>query len=496
MDGKRLKMACWGAAALLLVLALAPAGARAAGGDSFEGATLLQLGPSKSDQTNLLDFTTQSGEMLTVQGAGVCLPNRKLDKSAWYYVTGNGRRLAVGASGPAQMIVSVYNAPPFGSDVVGRVVDCQYDPSQVVWDSVAGQRYWIQVGICYIPGAPPAWCSWDGLVAPTALVVGISDPPGYDTRANAVVLQPGVQYDNHGAGEEAETNSCNGTPYGKTVWLKWTSPTWGTAVFNLNGMPGVISIRRAGTDAVSDCGFGAARARVAKGETVFLQVGGASLGALGFDEGEFSVAPSIPDPDDDNDGHVNANDCQPMNAAVNPGRPEIKDDGIDQNCNPADDLNVDRDGDGSSRPADCDDADADRFPGNIEHRGDGHDENCIAGDDRARKPRTTGAFTVAGGRLQKFALNDVLKGSRVTVTCRGPSCRRSKALVARRLKRNVKRLSLPRGIVGPLSAGTVLRVQVLNRPAWVGRRFQWRMTSASTWNFTGYCQRSRKWRRC
>jgi hypothetical protein len=443
-------MACWGAAALLLVLALAPAGARAAGSDRFEDATLLQLGPSKSDQTNLVNFTTQPGEMLTFQGAGVCLPDRELDNSAWYRLTGNGRRLAVGASGPAQMIVSVYRAPPFGSDVVGRVVDCQYAPSQVVWDSVEGQTYWIQVGICYIPGGD--WCSWDGLVTPTALTVAISNPPSYDTRANAVELVPGRTYDNNGAGVEAETNNCNATPYGKTVWLKWTSPTWGTAVFNLNGMPGLISIRRTGTDAVTDCGFGAARARVAKGETVFLQVGGASLGALGFDEGQFSIAPSIPDPDDDNDGHVNANDCQPLNAAVNPGTPEIKDDGIDQNCNPA--------------------------------------------DDRARKPPTSAAFTVDDGRLRKFALNDVLKRSRIVVTCRGPSCRRSKIVVAERLRRNVKRLSLPRRIVGPLRARTVLRVQVLNRPEWVGRRFQWRMTSASTWKFKGYCQRKTKWRRC
>ena len=82
------------------------------------------------------------------------------------------------------------------------------------------------------------------------------------------------------------------------------------------------------------------------------------------------------------------------------------------------------------------------------------------------------------------------------VTCRGSSCRRGKRVVAPRLKRNVKRLKLPLGIVGSLSAGTVLRVQVVNRPAWVGRRFQWRMTSPSTWDFKGYCQRGKKWKRC
>ncbi len=504
MDGKRSKMACWGAAALLLVLALAPAGARAAGSDNFAQAPFLHFGVSKSDQTNIFAYTTEQGEVYTDKGPGFCgtTPRAYAVRTVWYRLVGNGRELGAIADSDVETMISVFTDNPFGGDR-GQVLTCRFDPSgsAVAWDSVDGASYWIQIGICATdnPTPPPAfdWCNWPAGAIPDVTFFASSAPPPYDTRANAVVLQPGVQYDNHGATRDlAETNSCNGTPYGNTVWLKWTSPTWGTAVFNLNGMPGVISIRRAGTDAVAHCGFGAAQARVVKGETLFLQVGGGNLGTLGFDEGHFSIAPSIPDPDDDNDGHVNASDCQPLNAAVNPGRPELKDDGVDQNCNPADDLNLDRDGDGSNRPADCDDADADRFPGNIEHRGDGHDENCIAGDDKARKPPTSGAFTVEGGRLQKFALNDALKGSRVVVTCRGPSCRRGRLVVAKRLKRNLKRLSLPRGIVGPLSGGTVLRVQVLNRPAWVGRRFQWRMTSASTWNFSGYCQRSRKWRRC
>jgi hypothetical protein len=455
MDGKRFRPACrMAAAAALLLLVLAP-GARAAGSDSFAGARFLHFG--KADETDLTGYGTETGEMLTSDGQGACdeIGQRKLANTAWYYVIGNGRALSVGASGPVQMVVSVYRGSPFGSDVLGRVVDCRYAPntSAVAWNSVDGQPYWIQVGLCwYVSSGSPVWCSWPDGAVPTALVVAISDPPAYDTRANAVELKPGVTYDNHGANEEAEVNSCNGTPYGNTVWLKWSAPTWGTAVFNLSGMPGVISIRRAGTDAVTHCGFGAAQARVVKGETLFLQVGGGSLGALGFDEGHFSIGVSIPDPDDDNDGFPNASDCRPADPAFNPGVPEIKDDGVDQNCNP--------------------------------------------GDDKARKPPTSGAFTVSGGRLRKFALNDVVKGSRVVVTCRSPSCRKRKLVVSKRLKRNIKRLNLPRGIVGPLRAGTLIRVQVLNRPNWIGRRFQWRMTSASTWEFAGFCQKTKKWRRC
>ena len=51
MDGSRFTKACRGTAALLLVLALAPAAARAAGSDNFSGATFLHFG--KGDQTNL-----------------------------------------------------------------------------------------------------------------------------------------------------------------------------------------------------------------------------------------------------------------------------------------------------------------------------------------------------------------------------------------------------------------------------------------------------------
>jgi hypothetical protein len=444
--------------------------------------------------------------MLSSNGPGYCfnsiegLPDAYARNTAWYYVVGNGRRVAVAASASFATMMTVWSGSPLSppEDYSG-IVECDFDPNfgtahqpVVAWDSVDGETYWIQVGICK-RGDNNADCVSPG---PTAVVTMLSQsaPPPYDTRANAVDLQP-VMYDNHGAGQEAEINTCNGTEYGSTVWLKWTAPTWGTAVLNLGGMAGVLSIRRAGSDAVVNCGAGAAEARVSKGETIYIQVGG-DRQLIGYNEGHFSIAASVRDPDDDNDGFVNASDCQPGNPAINPGVPEVRDDGIDQNCNPADDVNLDRDGDHENRPADCDDSDPNRYPGNVEHRGDGHDENCIAGDDAARKPPTSGAFTVSGGRLQKFALNDALKGSRIVVSCRGPSCRRSKVVVAKRLRRNVKRLSLPRTIVGALRAGTVIRVEVINRPAWIGRRFQWRMTSSSTWQFGGFCQKSTKWRRC
>ena len=347
----------------------------------------------------------------------------------------------MGASGPAQMILAVVQSAAVRQRRRrGASWTANTPRSQVVWNSVDGQTYWIQVGVCYIPGTPPTWCSWDGLVTPTALVVAISDPPRYDARANAVALSPGSTYDNHGADVEAETNSCNGTQYGNTVWLKWTSPTWGTAVFNLNGMPGLISIRRAGTDAVTTADSAPRRRGWPRARRVFLQVGGGNLGALGFDEGHFSIAPSIPDPDDDNDGHVNASDCQPLNAAVNPGRPEIKDDGVDQNCNPPTTSTWTATATGPTGPRTATTPMRTASPATSSTVATATTRTASPATTRHASRRPLGLHR-RDGRLQKFALNDVLKRSRIVVTCRGRSCRRSKIVVTKRLKRNVKRLS-------------------------------------------------------
>ena len=69
--------------------------------------------------------------------------------------------------------------------------------------------------------------------------------------------------------------------------------------------------------------------------------------------------------DEDNDGYVDANcggdDCDDNDATVNPS--------------------VDGDGDGSNVCEDCDDADANNYPGNLEVCADGIDQNCDGADD-------------------------------------------------------------------------------------------------------------------
>ena len=86
--------------------------------------------------------------------------------------------------------------------------------------------------------------------------------------------------------------------------------------------------------------------------------------------------------DVDNDGYraveVDGDDCDDGNAAVHPGADEEPYDGVDQDCD-GEDL-IDADGDGEAAVAaggtDCDDTNDDVHSGAEEHPGTGVDENC------------------------------------------------------------------------------------------------------------------------
>lgn len=72
-------------------------------------------------------------------------------------------------------------------------------------------------------------------------------------------------------------------------------------------------------------------------------------------------------------------DCDDAVASTHPGADEVPYDGVDQDCDGADIVDVD--GDGAAFGVDCDDSDAAVYPGGVEVPKNGRDDDCLDGDD-------------------------------------------------------------------------------------------------------------------
>lgn len=95
------------------------------------------------------------------------------------------------------------------------------------------------------------------------------------------------------------------------------------------------------------------------------------------DEAAETVACAAPDSTAARDG-----DCDDQDAAVHPDADETPYDGVDDDCDGADLVDVDGDGHASTAAGggDCDDGDAGTHPGAVDEPYDGVDQDCVDGD--------------------------------------------------------------------------------------------------------------------
>jgi hypothetical protein len=174
-------------------------------------------------------------------------------------------------------------------------------------------------------------------------------------------------------------------------------------------------------------------------------------------------------------------DCDDHNPTIHPGAVDIPDNGLDENCDGHDAINLDRDGDGYNRPQDCNDTNNAIHPDAIDIPGNRADEECKDGPAPYRRllAMVQVSWEYPPFRLSRISVSDLTSGVRVDVWWHGRGCRfRHDASRIRRptsslaIARQIKRVTLLRG-------ATVSIAIWHPRPRWwIGRFRRYRVQSS------------------